>query len=460
MTKGLRLAENHTKRARERISTTPNRCGPARECLNYSVMRPVLPEFRVLFVLVLLAVGLVPRAGAQSIHTCTIIPTPAGATATTTAPSYLPPGARAAVSYRPGRSQDTKWTTGSTITVRFLGGTAALRQRVMRYAGEWTEHANLNFRVVSGGAADIRISFTQNGGSWSVIGRSANRLPQDRPTMNFGWLNDRTPDYEVKRTVLHEFGHALGLLHEHQNPAGGIPWDEDAVYNHYYRTQGWSRKMTYDNVMATASTDATQFSAYDAASIMHYPVDERLTGGAYAVGMNNELSPTDKAYIAHLYPGRRATVATVPDRSPTATTTSRPTRPTTTTPTRPTAASRRYVVRINNELGRNVKRELVQLDINGRRYQIRLNRNGRTRQRIDLNLPPGRYDYSVVSASVYDTYRDVRTPQGIRRQRGERKVSGSGSGVVTVSGNTSLTLFGRYDKSRRRMRVYLGERGK
>ena len=39
--------------------------------------------------------------------------------------------------------------------------------------------------------------------------------------MNFGWLDEAV--------VLHEFGHAIGLAHEHQNPDKGIKWNEDAV---------------------------------------------------------------------------------------------------------------------------------------------------------------------------------------------------------------------------------------
>ena len=47
--------------------------------------------------------------------------------------------------------------------------------------------------------------------------------------MNFGWLETDTPDHEYLRVVLHEFGHALGLIHEHQNPADGIEWDNLVV---------------------------------------------------------------------------------------------------------------------------------------------------------------------------------------------------------------------------------------
>ena len=48
--------------------------------------------------------------------------------------------------------------------------------------------------------------------------------------MNYGWLTPESAQDEVRRVVLHEFGHALGLIHEHQNPkGGGIEWNRDAV---------------------------------------------------------------------------------------------------------------------------------------------------------------------------------------------------------------------------------------
>ena len=42
-----------------------------------------------------------------------------------------------------------------------------------------------------------------------------------KTTMNLGWV--------TRRSVLHETGHALGLLHEHQNPKGTIDWNEKQV---------------------------------------------------------------------------------------------------------------------------------------------------------------------------------------------------------------------------------------
>ena len=419
-----------------------------------------LRSYAPLLVMLLLAGA--PLA-AQQIHTCTIIPTEAAGAAVTNPVPDLPFAVQKAVSYKPTRSQSNLWSNGSTVTVRFLGGSGALQERVIRFAREWTQYANLNFRVVNGGTADIRVGFTQNGSSWSVVGRSSQRMGQDRPSMNFGWLNDRTPDFEVRRTVLHEFGHALGLLHEHQNPEGGIDWDEEAVYAHYLRTQGWDRRTTYNNVMATASHDATQYSAYDAASIMHYPVDDRLTQGSYSVGMNNELSATDKRYIGRLYPGRRpqvATTTTPPARpGPRPTPTSAPTtrRPTTTArppAPRPTASS--YAVRISNRLGDNQRAETVEFFVSGRKYTIQLDRNGRTRQDLNLRLRPGKYPYRVVTRSVYTGYRTFEKNGRRYRRAVEKTVPGAGSGTLVVDKDAALTLYGRYDEKRRRMEVYLG----
>lgn len=383
-------------------------------------------------------------ASAQQIHTCTVIPS--SNRVSTGVPDNIPDGALKAVSYKPGRTVNNQWPAGGTISVKFFGGSSYLQDQVMRYAREWTKFANVNFRVVSSGSADIRIAFTQNGASWSMVGTSSAYANQSRPSMNFGWLNDRTADYEIKRTVLHEFGHALGLLHEHQNPDGGIPWDEDAVYDHYWRTQGWDRQMTYTNVMATAERDVTQYSAYDQASIMHYPVAAQLTGGRYSVGMNKGLSETDKMYIARMYPGRYTSSG-----QPTS-------RPISNPPvSAPPARATNYRVQISNVLGERQKSETVQLFIADKRYTIRLSKDTRQRQQLNLDLPKGRYPYRVVVSSTYFGYRKVRVDGVLRREYAEVEIPGSGQGILTVDGSESLSLFGSYDEASRRLKVYLGE---
>lgn len=120
--------------------------------------------------------------------------------------------------------------------------------------------------------------------------------------MNFGWFNSSTSDQEFSRVAIHEFGHALGMIHEHQHPLASIPWDVNAVYQYYADTQGWSKAQVDNNIFAKYSTSQTNYSTYDQASIMHYPVEEELTIGNFSVGWNTVLSSTDKSFIASVYP--------------------------------------------------------------------------------------------------------------------------------------------------------------
>jgi hypothetical protein len=50
------------------------------------------------------------------------------------------------------------------------------------------------------------------------------------------------------------------------------------------------------------SATQTQFSAFDRASIMLYPIPKELTDGVFEVGLNQRLSDTDRAFIGKVYP--------------------------------------------------------------------------------------------------------------------------------------------------------------
>jgi hypothetical protein len=199
----------------------------------------------------------------------------------------------------------TKWEPGQSITVMFLEGDQSLRDRVASVAKEWTRpgRANLTLDFVDEGPADIRIAFKQGAGSWSYLGTDCHTIPDDKPTMNYGWLDANSPDDELRRVVLHEFGHALGLIHEHQNPQDPIQWNKPAVYNDLGGPP---------NNWTTATIDNNMFKAYDAAqvaatpvdpdSIMMYPIPEAWTTNGFSAALNRELSPDDEALIANQYP--------------------------------------------------------------------------------------------------------------------------------------------------------------
>lgn len=110
-----------------------------------------------------------------------------------------------------------------------------MQEAVRSGFGEWKSLGlGLDFKEVKDARdAEIRVSF-QAGGSWSYVGTDnidENTIRYPSPTMNFGW--DVTIQGRSFDTALHEIGHALGLSHEHQNPFGGLQWDESAVLKHY-----------------------------------------------------------------------------------------------------------------------------------------------------------------------------------------------------------------------------------
>ncbi len=122
--------------------------------------------------------------------------------------------------------------------------------------------------------------------------------------MNYGWLKTSTDDTEYRRVVLHEFGHALGMIHEHQNPSGAIPWNREVVYSYYGGPPNyWSRQQTDRNLFLKYDREKTNYTDFDRESIMLYPIQQRFTHGDFEVGWNSELSERDKTFIASQYPG-------------------------------------------------------------------------------------------------------------------------------------------------------------
>jgi len=193
----------------------------------------------------------------------------------------------------------TYWRTGETIRIMMTGGTERVRERVRFYANKWLEHANLRFDFVSTEPADIHIAFNP-GASWSY-GGTYSRV--HNPSMNFGWLTDASSETEFSRVVLHEFGHALGAIHEHQHPEVAIPWDREAVYRYYGGPpNNWSRAEIDHNIFERYSRTETNFTAYDSLSIMHYAISDALTIGHFSVPWNTNLSENDKAHMRVIYP--------------------------------------------------------------------------------------------------------------------------------------------------------------
>jgi hypothetical protein len=183
------------------------------------------------------------------------------------------------------------WINGSTLRVRFIGGTPNQRALVREQAQWWTEHANLTFDFNDAPAAEIRIAFDPHDGAWSYVGTDCQSIPLNQPKMNLGFMDGGT--------TAHEFGHAIGLGHEHQNPAGGIEWNEEVVIRDLGGPpNNWTPEQVRHNVLEKYAVDQIRGTTFDPNSIMLYAFPARWTKNGIATDANEVLSALDKAFIA------------------------------------------------------------------------------------------------------------------------------------------------------------------
>ena len=187
-----------------------------------------------------------------------------------------------------------------TLYVNFLDGDPIVQQKVMNVAKQWENYCGLKFIFSNRPNPDITISFNEIG-SWSYIGKdSKGKIP----SMNYGWLNADTPQSEYDRVVLHEFGHAIGLYHEHQNDnSNPIIWDEPVVYQYYMGPpNNWSKEEVDYNLFKRYSSSEYNGTEFDPFSIMQYSLPAEFTKNGYHLSTVYKLSETDKKFIASIYP--------------------------------------------------------------------------------------------------------------------------------------------------------------
>jgi hypothetical protein len=175
----------------------------------------------------------------------------------------------------------------------------------MSYAKEWEKYANVKFKFLPDNApqTNIRVKLTNEDGAWSLLGTQCNNEMQAKHTLNLdtiGFKEKSTPAY-WRGTVIHEFGHSLGLMHEQSYP-GGIKWNKPAVYDYYLKNTDWDSAMIESQVFEVNDQFYTNGTAYDSRSIMQYWVVKQFTLDGVEIPANTNFSEGDLKLIAALYP--------------------------------------------------------------------------------------------------------------------------------------------------------------
>lgn len=191
------------------------------------------------------------------------------------------------------------------LGVHFLEGNAALQKRVADAARSWLVGSiagKLDFDFsVPIEKSQIRIAFDPGDGNYSIIGRYALRQNKSQKTMNLG--DPFSPVIE------HEFGHALGLEHEHMFP-NAIRWRPEVVIADMLK-QKWSAEVTTAQILKRhpGTTACIGDPTFNRDSVMMYPIGKNWgqvqdASGNWkefvSDGLNN-ISARDLACVRGLY---------------------------------------------------------------------------------------------------------------------------------------------------------------
>ncbi len=212
---------------------------------------------------------------------------------------------------------------------------------IERAAHEWSKHSNIDWKFIESGKdrADVRILFLDpeklGHSKWSAqIGAKGYQPNHLIPTMYL------TTDFSY-RTLLHEFGHVLGLAHEHKSPKfyEHLDWDFDhprwkdikgpdrkyKIINSARSTFGikqgkWDEASEADKQRVRKAIDRSYFgpvpvdekySHFDPSSVMTYALpavllkaktdDFKEIADSKGIGVNYKLSDKDKQFIKDIY---------------------------------------------------------------------------------------------------------------------------------------------------------------
>jgi hypothetical protein len=194
------------------------------------------------------------------------------------------------------------------VGVHFLDGTQTMQDAVMVALGDWEDALDgaVSFQVSSHANA-LRTTFdTKQGNKYVHATKMGNRLVAIAHAARF----DANPnDASSRGIVLHEFGHALGLEHEHFSPHLDVTWRPDQEIADHINTvlkppTTWTASMVHHNITRKRPSIHVcgDKAAFDAKSVMGYAIWPQWNDEEISTAPANSLSQEDIACGRRLYP--------------------------------------------------------------------------------------------------------------------------------------------------------------
>ncbi len=214
------------------------------------------------------------------------------------------------------------WPAGSTIEGCFANGVGDERKLVVDGADAWMRHANIRFDFgpaptyrncpLTAPFPPTRVTFGSGNVSHARLGTYALDRPSEKPTMFIATTNATKkpiPVENLRATILHEFGHILGLKHEHQHPESAcfhmVAWTQLCAKREQSARLPSFIVTNWLPMIGRVNPDYAVGAPYDPLSIMHYKFNAKnFTGPATTCAgpRNFSLSDGDTTRVTRLYP--------------------------------------------------------------------------------------------------------------------------------------------------------------